>query len=173
MRGISPSTASDHMLFLLFRLKDLRLSRPLLGWAGRCSSSEAAVPAAIGITSPRRVRHGNATFVSPRVDGLRVLFGLGVNTNVDGGVQAILNLATDEGDLHDWIVTTLLSHVEECILGVLGLSLLVGIVGRGGLDPGKEVLLDIELADMRNGAALDGVICKLLSAVVDDGCSTD
>jgi hypothetical protein len=54
-------------------------------------------------------------------------------------------------------------------LGVQGLGLLVGIVGSGLLDLGKEVLLDVELADVRNCATLNGVVGEEFGAVVDDG----
>jgi hypothetical protein len=47
--------------------------------------------------------------------------------------------------------------------------LLVCVVGGGGFDLAEEVLLDVELADVGDGAALDGVVGEELGAVVDDG----
>jgi len=58
--------------------------------------------------------------------------------------------------------------VQE-VLGVLGLGLLVSVVRRSGFDLAEEVLLDIELANVRDCAAGDGVVGEELGAVVDDG----
>jgi len=89
---------------------------------------------------------------------LRVLPRLRINTNIDCRIKAILDFAPDKRDLHDWVVATLLAHIEERILGVGGLFLGVGVVGRRLLDLAQEALLDVELADMGNCAALDGVV---------------
>jgi hypothetical protein len=71
--------------------------------------------------------------------------------------------------MEDRIVAALLAHVEEEVLGVEGLFLVVGVVGGGGFDLCEEVLLDVELADVRDCAALDGVVGEEFGAVVDDG----
>jgi len=47
--------------------------------------------------------------------------------------------------------------------------LLVGVVGADGFDAGEEVLFDVELAGMGDGAALNGVVGEELSAMVNDG----
>jgi hypothetical protein len=46
--------------------------------------------------------------------------------------------------------------------------LLVGVVGADGFDASEEVLLDVELADVGDGATLNGVVGEELSAMVDD-----
>jgi hypothetical protein len=71
--------------------------------------------------------------------------------------------------MEDGIVAALLAHVEEEVLGVEGLFLVVGVVGGRGFDLCEEVLLDVELADVRDCAALDGVVGEEFGAVVDDG----
>jgi hypothetical protein len=45
----------------------------------------------------------------------------------------------------------------------------VGVVRCCLLDLAEEVLLDVELADVRDCAALDGVVGEEFGAVVDDG----
>ena len=127
-----------------------------------------AVPARIWVSSPRASRNWNTTLLSPEVDGLWVLLSLGVNTNIDIGKEAVLDLGTDQGDLHDGVITALLAHVEEEVVGVLGLNLLVCVVWGYGLDPGEEVLFNVELTNVRDSAALDGVVGKKFSTVVDD-----
>jgi hypothetical protein len=54
-------------------------------------------------------------------------------------------------------------------LGVEGLRLLVGVVRRGLFDLTEEILLDIELTNVGDCAALDSVVGKEFGAVVDDG----
>jgi len=49
------------------------------------------------------------------------------------------------------------------------LFLRVCVVGRGFFDLAQEVLLDVELADVGDCAALDGVVGEEFGAVVDDG----
>jgi hypothetical protein len=71
--------------------------------------------------------------------------------------------------VEDRIVAALLAHVEEEVLGVEGLFLVIGVVGGRGFDLCEEVLLDVELADVRDCAALDGVVGEEFGAVVDDG----
>jgi hypothetical protein len=46
---------------------------------------------------------------------------------------------------------------------------MVSVVGRCLFDLTEKVLFDIELADVRNCAALDGIIREEFGAVVDDG----
>jgi hypothetical protein len=45
----------------------------------------------------------------------------------------------------------------------------VGVVGGGGFDLREEVLVDVELTDVGDGAALDGVVGEERGSVVDDG----
>lgn len=94
---------------------------------------------------------------------------LRVDANVDGGIEAVLDLVANERNLHDGVVAALLAHVEECVLGVEGLLLLVGVVRRRLLDLSEEVLFNVELADVRDSPALDGLVGEEFGAVVDDG----
>lgn len=64
----------------------------------------------------------------------------------------------------------MLAHIEQHVLGVGGHLLGVDVVWSSLLDLVEEVLLDVELADMRDGAALDGVVGKKGSTMVHDGC---
>lgn len=89
---------------------------------------------------------------------MRILLSLRVHTDIDGSVQAILDSLADEADLQDWVVTTLLAHVEESVGSVGGDGLLVDIVGRCLFDLAEEVLLHVELTDVGDCAALNGVI---------------
>lgn len=61
---------------------------------------------------------------------------------------------------------------EDLVLAVLSLSLLVRIVRRCLFDGLEEILFEVELADMGDGATLNGIIWELGGAVVDDGCLT-
>jgi hypothetical protein len=54
-------------------------------------------------------------------------------------------------------------------LGIQGLFLVVSVVGRCLFDLAEEVLLDVELADVRDCTALDGVVGEEFGAVVNDG----
>lgn len=47
---------------------------------------------------------------------------------------------------------------------------MVGVVRGSLLDLAEEILLDVELADMRDCAALDGIVGKQFCAVMDDSC---
>lgn len=123
----------------------------------------------VGISSPGAASDRLATLSRPQVYGLRVLSCLGVDADIDGRVEAVLDGLADERDLQDGVVAALLGHVEEHILRVGGDGLVVGAVGSRLFDLAEEVLLDVELADVGDGAALDGVVCELLRAVVDDG----
>jgi hypothetical protein len=133
---------------------------------------ETAVLAAIWVSSPGAFRHRLAAIHSPHVNRLGILLCLRVDTDIDGRVQTILNSIADEANLHDWVVAALLAHVEQRVLGVEGLGLLVGVVGRGLLNLAEEVLLDVELANVRDCSTLDRVVGKKFSAVVNDsyGC---
>jgi hypothetical protein len=46
--------------------------------------------------------------------------------------------------------------------------LLVGIVGADRFDASEEVLLDVKLADMRDSAALDGIVGEEFGSMVND-----
>lgn len=61
-------------------------------------------------------------------------------------------------------------HVEQSVCGVGGDGLVVGVVRGSLLDLAEEILLDVELADMRDCAALDGIVGKQFCAVMDDSC---
>lgn len=100
---------------------------------------------------------------------MRVLPRAGIDADIDGSVEPIFDSLANERNLHHWVVATLLRHVEERINCVGGDGLLVRVVRRSLLNLAEEVLLDIKLADMRNRAALNGVVGKELSTMVDDG----
>lgn len=120
------------------------------------------------VSSPWATGNGHATLLGPHVNGLGVPDCLWVHTNIHGRVETILNGLADERDLQDWVGTSLLTRVEEGVLSVHGLLLLVGVVWSGSLDLCKEVLLNIELTNVRNGSTLNGVVRQELSTVVDD-----
>lgn len=126
------------------------------------------VKARIGVPRPRAPLHRHTSIGRPHVNRLRVLLRLRVNTNINRSIQAILNRLSNQRDLHDGVVTALLAHVEERVCGVGGDGLLVGVVGGGLFDLAHEGLLDVELADVRDCAALDGIVGEELGAVVDD-----
>lgn len=135
-----------------------------------CASSEnpkGALP--VWVSRPWAVGIRLATSRGPHIDRYWILLSLGVDTHIDGGIKTVLNLASDERDLHDGVVTTLRTHSEEKVLGVESLRLLVGVIGGGFFNLGKEVLLNVELADVGDCATLNGVVGQLGSAVVDDG----
>jgi hypothetical protein len=104
----------------------------------------------------------------PHVHGLRVLLRPRIYPNINGRIQTICNRLADQTDLHDRVVTTLLAHVEKSVLGIGSLHLLVGVVRGCLFDFTEEVLLDVELADVRDCAALDSVVGEQFGAVVDD-----
>jgi hypothetical protein len=60
---------------------------------------------------------------------------------------------------------------KDLVLVVLSLGLLVCVGRRGLLDSLEQSVLEVELADVGDGAALDGVVGELGSAVADDGYS--
>jgi hypothetical protein len=47
--------------------------------------------------------------------------------------------------------------------------LLVGVIRRGFFDLAEEVLLDVELTNVRDCAALDGVVREEFRAMVNNG----
>lgn len=149
----------------LFRLLNLTLDVSLL------RRPESTVLARIRVSRPRGSGHRNTALLGPEVDGLGVLFGLRVDTYINGRIKPVFDLCSDQRDLHDGVVAALLAHVEKEVVSVLGLDLLVGVVGGHGFDARKEILLDVELAYMRDGAALDGVVGEEFGAVVDNSCS--
>jgi hypothetical protein len=130
---------------------------------------KATVLASVWISRPWTVRDRFATIRSPHVDWLRVLASPGVNANIDCSVKTISNSLANQADLHDWVVPTLFAHVEESILGIKGLRLLVGVVGRCFFDLTEEVLLNVHLTNVRDCAALNGIIGEELGTVVNDG----
>jgi hypothetical protein len=146
-------------LHLRFNIHTLLLLRRL----------KSTVLASIWISRPGTARHRLATIRCPRVHRLRVLARPRVNADINRSIQAICNRLANQADLHDGVIAALFAHVEEGVLGVEGLSLLVGVVGRRLFNLAEEVLLDVELADVRNCAALDSVVGEELGAVVDDG----
>lgn len=105
----------------------------------------------------------------PHIDRLRVLPRPWVDTNINSRIQTVCNGLANQANLHDGIIAALLAHVEKEVLGVEGLSLLVGVVGRSFFDFPEEVLLNIELACVRDCAALDSVVGQELSTVMDNG----
>jgi hypothetical protein len=123
----------------------------------------------IGIPRPRTIRHGFPAVRRPHINWLRILTGPRVHANINRGIQPILNSLANEADLHDGIVAALLTHVEEHVLGVEGLSLVIGVVWGSLFDLAQEVLLDIELANVRDCTALNGVVGEEFRAVMDDG----
>lgn len=152
----------------LFHIQNLlNLLRLPLRW--RPTTTKSTVLARIRVSSPRASWHGLTTLRSPHIHGLWVLLSLGVDANINGSIKTVRNRLADKADLHDWVITALLAHVEEEVLGVESLFLGVGAVGCRLLDLAEEVLLDVELAGVGNGAALDGVVGKELGAVMDDG----
>jgi hypothetical protein len=126
------------------------------------------VKARIRVPRPRAPLNRHTSIRRPHVHRLRVLLRLGVNADINRRIEAILNRLSDQRDLHDGVVATLLGHVEERVGGVGGDGLLVGVVGGCLFNLAHEGLLDVELADMRDCAALDGVVREELGAVVDD-----
>jgi hypothetical protein len=123
----------------------------------------------IRVPRPRAVRNRLPALRSPRVNGLGILPRSWVNTHVNCGIESVLNLRSDERDLQHGVIAALLAHVEQHVSSVGGNLLRVRIVGRGLLDLAKEVLLDVELADVRDGSALDRVVGEDFGAVMDDG----
>jgi hypothetical protein len=63
----------------------------------------------------------------------------------------------------------LLAHIEEEVLGIQGLLLGVGVVWSRLFNLAKEVLLDVELSDVRDGSARDGVVGEKGGSVVNNG----
>ena len=62
----------------------------------------------------------------------------------------------------------MLAHVEQHVLGVSGHLLGVDIVWSSLFDLIEKVLLDVELANMGDGPALNSVVGKKGSAMVHD-----
>lgn len=130
---------------------------------------ESTVQASVGVSCPWAPLDWYATVRGPHVDRLRVLLRLGVDADIDSSIQAVLDGLANERNLHHWIIAALLSHVEKRVCCVGSNGLLVGVVRRRLLHLTHEVLLDIELANVRDGTALNGVVGKELSTMVDDG----
>lgn len=59
-------------------------------------------------------------------------------------------------------------HVEERVLGIGGHLLGIDVVRGSLLDLVEEVLLDVELTNVRDGAALDSVVGEKGSTVVNN-----
>jgi hypothetical protein len=127
------------------------------------------VKARIRVPRPRAPLNRHTSIRRPRVNRLRVLLRLGVNTNINRRIKAILDRLSDQRDLHDGVVAALLGHVEERVGSVSGDGLLVGVVGGCLFHLAHEGLVDVKLADVRDGTALDGVVGEELRAVVDNG----
>jgi hypothetical protein len=127
------------------------------------------IPTRIRIPRPRTPRNRFPALRRPRIDRRDINLGFRINPNIDSRIQAICDSFADEADLHDGVVAALLSCVEECVYGVLGLGLFVGVVRGGFFDFAEELLLNVELAGVRDCAALDGVVGEEFGAVVDDG----
>jgi hypothetical protein len=139
-----------HLLFLL------RRPRP-------------TVKARIRVPRPRATLHRHTSIGCPHVNRLRVLLRLGVNTNINCSIKTILNRLSDQRNLHDRVVAALLGHFEERVRSVSSDGLFVGVVGGGLFNLVHEGLLNVELTDVRNCAALDGVVGEEFGAVVNDG----
>lgn len=142
-----------------------RISLLLFRW------SKSTIPTSVRVPRPRTVWHWLPSISSPHIHRLRTLLRLRIDSDIDGRIQAVGNSLANEGDLHDGVVAALLAHVEECVGGVEGLRLLVGVVGWRLFDLSEKILLDVELTDVRDCAALDCIVGEELGAVVDDGCS--
>lgn len=128
-----------------------------------------AIPTRIRIPRPRTPWDCLAALTRPRINRLGILPRARIDPDINRGIQSIRNRLPNEADLHNGVVATLSSHIEERVLGIERLGLRVGAVGRGFLDLGEEGLLDVELADVGDCAALDCVVGEELGAVVDDG----
>lgn len=123
----------------------------------------------VRISGPGAARNRLATGGCPHVHWLRVLPSLGVDTDVDSSIEAILDRLSDERDLHDGVIAALLGHGEQEVLGICHVLLRVGVVWGCLLDLVEEVLLNVELTDVGYGSTLDGVVGQKGSTVVDDG----
>jgi hypothetical protein len=130
---------------------------------------ESTVLACVRVSRPGTPRYRLPSLGRPHVDRLRALPRPWIDSYINGRIQAICNCLSDETDFHDWVVATLLSHVEKGVLSIGSLHLLVGVVRSCLLDLTEEVLLNIELSDVRDCATLDSVVGQEFSAVVNDG----
>jgi hypothetical protein len=127
--------------------------------------------ARIRISRPRAPRHCLSALRRPHIHRLWVLLCPGINTNINGSVQAIRNCLANEADLQYRVVAALRAHVEEGVCGVGCLDLFVRAVGWSLFDLAEEVLLDVKLTNVGDCAACDGVVGEELSTVVNDGCT--
>lgn len=107
----------------------------------------------------------------PHIHRLRPLSRPRINTNINRRIQPIRNRLADQTNFHNRVVTPLFPHIEQRVLRVQGLFLRVCVVRGCFFDLAEEVLLNVELADVRDGAARDGVVGEEGGAVVDDCCA--
>jgi hypothetical protein len=132
---------------------------------------KSTILACIRISRPRAPRHSFPALRRPHIHRLWALLCVGIDTNINGSVQAIRDRLANEADLQYRVVSALLAHIEEGVCGVGCLDLFVSVIGWGLLDLAEEVLLDVKLANVGDGAACDGVVGEELSTVVNDGCT--
>lgn len=119
---------------------------------------ESAVFAGVRIASPWAVWYCHTTIWCPHIDRLGVLLGLRVDSDIDRCVKTVLDRFANKGNLQNWIIATLLTHVKERVRSVGGDGLFVDVVRSCLFNLAEKALLNVELANVRDCATLDGVI---------------
>ena len=86
------------------------------------------------ISSPGRPFHRDTTVRTPHIDWTGSSVCLWIDTNINEGINTILNLRCEQVDLKNRIIASLLSLIEQHILRIFGPSLLVAVVRYRPLD---------------------------------------
>lgn len=84
-------------------------------------------------------------------------------------MQAVGHAAAQQRQLDEGVVAAGLALAQQKVVGVAGPGLRVGAVGALELDRLDVDVVKVELADVGDRAALDGVVGESGGAVVDDG----
>lgn len=84
-------------------------------------------------------------------------------------MQAVGHAAAQQRQLDEGVVAAGLALAQQKVVGVAGPGLRVGAVGALELDRLDADVVKVELADVGDRAALDGVVGESGGAVVDDG----
>lgn len=121
------------------------------------------------VSLPHRLVIRDTTIRGPRVDITGAPLRRGIDADIDEAIQSALDAIAELSDLNDRVITTTLTLLEELVLAVERQGLLVRVVWSCLLNGREEGLIKVELADMGDGAALDGVVGQLGCAVMDDG----
>lgn len=119
-------------------------------------------------TTPLAPRNRHAPLGSPLIHSLHISLRSWIDAHIDHTMQPITHTSPQHRDVQHRVVLVRLALRKQEIGGVLRQLLSVGVIRRRGLDSAQEGLVEVELPNVGNGTALDGVVGEAGGAVVDD-----